>query len=188
MKLFLSTFAAILAMCLLTESGADSSRRRRIGRRTSERVDISGIEEDLIHFLTSKETGTEGGSARAGAGTNNNIGRNLQSITCPDSDATTRFIVSGGTVEGAKNVGCVAAYARSEYYCPRGGRTHCPNACDTCEKFACEDTRADFLLQDGTEMNCNLNKFSQAAVVRMCKDPQIKNSCRKTCQDSTCPL
>mmetsp|Transcript_3889 Transcript_3889/g.3673 ORF Transcript_3889/g.3673 Transcript_3889/m.3673 type:complete len:169 (-) Transcript_3889:138-644(-) len=166
MNFILSTFVALLLTCLLIESGASTTRGR---------MDQVGVEEDLISFLTSK-----------GNGENQNPGRNLETASCPDSNATTKFVVQGLSVVGPKTVGCVTVYARNEYYCPRGGRTHCPDSCDTCAEFSCKDSRALFVLSDGTERTCNFNKFSQANVVRMCKDPQFKNACRHTCADSDC--
>ncbi len=166
MKYFLYTFAALLLTCLLVESGASSTRGG---------MDQVGVEEDLINFLTSK--GTE---------ENQNVERKLEAAGCPDSNATTKFVAEGLSVVGPKTVGCVGVYARNEYYCPRGGRTHCPDACGTCAEFACEDSRALFVLADDSEMTCNFNKYSQAEVVRLCQNPQIKNTCRNTCADTAC--
>lgn len=107
--------------------------------------------------------------------------RKLQVSSCPGTNATPRFF---RTDDPSKTNGCISAVANPDHFCPRGAATHCPDACGTCDIYSCGDSEAEFLLKDGTRMDCTFNKSSLFEIVRLCRDPQIKSACRHTCYNT----
>lgn len=108
--------------------------------------------------------------------------RKMNTTGCPGSNATTKFF---RTDDPTKANGCISAIANPDHFCPRGAATHCPDACGTCDDYACGDSEVDFLLRNGQRMDCTFNKQSLYEIVRLCRNPQIKNACRYTCYDTT---
>jgi len=82
--------------------------------------------------------------------------------------------------KGNKSKACADLTNRQ---CNKGKfKSHCPEKCNACDLFECEDSRVWFWTDAGTKFRCKrLENMSDNKKARKCNKQEIRDTCRRSC-------